>query len=719
MGVIGVLKGPVVFNFVLFIALRNLFPAELLFSIITCNAIVWLFYIVTNPKRKKDTKRYSIVVDEKERIRRAPESPDELYDYIPGSPEFKTVYDTFKGMAERYPNNPCYGWRPPQPDGNGVGDFEWLTYAESLKLAVEFGSGLVGMNLIPKNDDGMKLIALYSESRTEWILSMHATFCHGGSIVPIYATLAGNELVYVLNQTEVTTIVCSADKIDKIIACKKDFISLKTIIVMDLCQKPELSNDLRKLVASAGLTILMWTDVVQYGKQHSESLSIPKGKDIAVFCYTSGTTGHAKGALLTHTNFIAAAGSTRLRCIVANPSDVYLSYLPLAHVLELAVQMCILASGGRIGFYQGDTLKIAEDLKVLRPTIFVSVPRLLNRMHSKVISGASSSPLKKVIFNLGLIVKRAKLISTGIPKHAFFDRIVFSKIAKKIGLDRCRLVITGSAPIRPEVFSFLKVVLGCDVVVGYGQSETSAAATISDPKDALGGHVGGPSPTTEIKLVDVPDMNYLFPDTCHGTGDEAIKCEGRGEVCFRGPTCFHSYYKMAEKTAETIDSNGWVYSGDIGIWLPGGQLQLVDRKSNMFKLAQGEFVTPERIENVYTNCELVTQSFVYGHPLKHFLVAIVVPDYEFIAKMVHGASGKSPDEISRDAEIASTILKAMTETGRAAGLKGFELVKVIHLEVDPFSVENGLLTPSFKVKRHVIKVHYEKEIQEMYNLLQG
>ncbi len=110
-----------------------------------------------------------------------------------------------------------------------MGDFEWLTYAESLKLAVEFGSGLVGMNLIPKNDDGMKLIALYSESRTELILSMHATFCHGGSIVPIYATLAGNELVYVLNQTEVTTIVCSADKIDKIIACKKDFISLKTV----------------------------------------------------------------------------------------------------------------------------------------------------------------------------------------------------------------------------------------------------------------------------------------------------------------------------------------------------------------------------------------------------------------------------------------------------------------------------------------------------------
>ncbi len=132
-------------------------------------------------------------------------------------------------MVKRYPNNPCYGWRPPKPDGDGVGNFEWLTYTESFELSVQFGSGLVGMNLIPKNNDGMKLLAMYSENRREWILSMHAIFCHAGSMVPIYSTLAANDLSHVLNHTEVTSIVCSADKVEKILACNKDCSFLKTV----------------------------------------------------------------------------------------------------------------------------------------------------------------------------------------------------------------------------------------------------------------------------------------------------------------------------------------------------------------------------------------------------------------------------------------------------------------------------------------------------------
>jgi len=187
-------------------------------------------------------------------------------------------------------------------------------------------------------------------------------------------------------------------------------------------------------------------------------------------------------------------------------------------------------------------------------------------------------------------------------------------------------MITGSAPISAPVKDFLRVVFGCTVVEGYGMTESSTAGAICHPEDLSNGHVGMPSPSVEVKLRDVAEMGYL-----------ANASPPRGEICMRGPTIFAGYFKMPDKTAEALAPDGWLYTGDIGEWTPQGQLRIIDRKKNIFKLAQGEYVAAEKIENIISRCPLVAQAFVYGDGLQSWLVAIIVPDPEESLKWAQAA----------------------------------------------------------------------------------
>lgn len=190
--------------------------------------------------------------------------------------------------------------------------------------------------------------------------------------------------------------------------------------------------------------------------------------------------------------------------------------------------------------------------------------------------------------------------------HGMWDKLVFNKVKARLGLDRCRLMLTGSAPIASHVLEFLRVVFGCPIAEGYGQTESAGVATVSNFDNQFEyGHVGGPLACCELKLVSVPDMGYNVTDTTHGRVEkdgvvksEGIPCKGRGEVCYRGGNIFPGYYKNPEKTAETVDEDGWLHSGDIGLWTMEGNLKIIDRKKNIFKLAQGEYVAAEKIENV-------------------------------------------------------------------------------------------------------------------------
>jgi long-chain acyl-CoA synthetase len=296
-----------------------------------------------------------------------------------------------------------------------------------------------------------------------------------------------------------------------------------------------------------------------------------------------------------------------------NESERHLSFLPLAHIFEQLVMCAIVSVGGAIAFYRGDILKLLEDVGEAKPTIFPAVPRLLNRIHSKILGTINEAGgVKKALFYRALQAKQQLLREGVCTKDSIWDRLVFRKVQARLG-GRVKLFLSGAAPISPEVLDFFRAAFGCPVMEGYGQTETCAAITLTHGYDyALvpGGHVGPILPCNEVKLVDIPDMGYLATD----------QPNPRGEVCVRGHNVFKGYYKEPKKTAETIDSDGWCHTGDVGMVLPNGCLKIIDRKKHIFKLAQGEYIAPEKIENIYVKAPLVAQVFAHGDSLKRYAI---------------------------------------------------------------------------------------------------
>lgn len=325
--------------------------------------------------------------------------------------------------------------------------------------------------------------------------------------------------------------------------------------------------------------------------------------------------------------------------------------------------------------------------------------------------------MKKKLFDAAVAAKTHNLLETGELKHPLYDALIFNKIKKGLGFDCLRVMVSGSAPLSKTVMIFYRILLGIPVLEGYGQTEGAACATICDPADMQSaGHVGAPNPACEIVLVDVPEMGYLHTDTTH----KGQPCQGRGEIWVRGPVVFKEYYKEPEKTRETVDEDGWLHSGDIGLWTMDGQLQIIDRKKNIFKLSQGEYVAPEKIENIVIQSLLIAQAFVYGDSLQSALVAILVPDEEPLRNLLGSHDSLSSlakadfAEICRSPQVNKLIMNEIQKVGKKNGLYGFETPRAIHLDTEAFSVENGLLTPTFKLKRQQARDKYEKQIEEMY-----
>jgi long-chain acyl-CoA synthetase len=284
-----------------------------------------------------------------------------------------------------------------------------------------------------------------------------------------------------------------------------------------------------------------------------------------------------------------------------------------------------------------------------------------------------------------------------------WDTTVFAGVKAKLG-GNVRLMVTGSAPIAPYVMEFLRICFACPVVEGYGQTECSAACTTT-PIDETGvGNVGVPFASVELKLVDVPAMNYFASDKPHP----------RGEICVRGPICCKGYYKEEAKTKELIDENGWYHTGDVGELLADGSLKITDRVKNIFKLSHGEYIAPEKIENSYLQSSFVAQIYVHGESIKSCLIAIVVPSVENLQTWAK-ERGKTEDiaKLCVDPEVNAMILKDMDAVAKNEKLRGFEIVKAIHLHPNMFTSQD-LLTPTFKMKRPQAAAFFATQLAEMY-----
>ena len=253
--------------------------------------------------------------------------------------------------------------------------------------------------------------------------------------------------------------------------------------------------------------------------------------------------------------------------------------------------------------------------------------------------------------------------------HTFYDRVVFDKFKAVMG-GKVRFMITGSAPISKDVLNFLKIAFCCPISEGYGQTESAAPASMTLSADPECGHIGGPYPTCDFKLVDLPDMNYTSKDKTED--GEAMP---RGEICFRGYNTFKGYFGQPEQTKETIDEDGWVHTGDIGQIRPNGSIKIIDRQKNIFKLSQGEYIIPDKLENKFTTSSYIQQIFVYGDSLQNNVVAVVIPEKHHLEKWAkeNGVSDSNYEELLKDDKAKKFYLEEIKKMAKEAGVSHIRL----------------------------------------------
>lgn len=519
--------------------------------------------------------------------------------------------------------------------------------------------------------------------------------------VSIYDTLGPDTTEYIINHASLTCVITSLPHIPTLLKLGARIPTLKLIICLDPLdagEKPGFSklavlNDLAK---ASGITIHTISDVEALGAASNLPFLPPQPTDIITINYTSGTTGNPKGVVLTHANAVAGTCTARVTTD-GLASDVYISYLPLAHIYQRVAEHNALACGSAIGYFRGDILGLVDDMKVLKPTAFNSVPRLYNRFGSAIRSATIDAPGVKGA--VGRHIINTKLANMKLPngkatnKHAIYDRIWTPKLTSAFGMQRVRGMVSGSAPIDPSLHQFLRAAFGNDFIQGYGLTETYAVSLGQVTGDYSTGNCGAIMPSMECCLQSVPDMEYLVTDGPNP----------RGELLLRGHALFKEYYKNEAETAKAIIADGWFRTGDIAEIDSMGRVKIIDRVKNVLKLAQGEYVSPERIENVYlANTNIVAQAYVHGDSTQAFLVSIFGVDpanFAPFASAVLGRTIKVEDldairAAAKDERVRKAVLKELEKIGKKNRFNSWERVRAVYLEVEPFTIENELLTPT-------------------------
>ncbi|KAM4809486.1 long-chain-fatty-acid--CoA ligase 1 isoform 1-T3 [Rhinophrynus dorsalis] len=657
-------------------------------------AALTTYWYTTRPKALKppcDLAMQSVEVKGGELARRSIlQESDEVVTYY--YDDVRTIYEVFQRGNRVSKNGPCLGHRKPnQP-------YQWISYQEVVDRAEHVGSALLHRGFKPTPE---QFVGIFAQNRPEWVIAELGCYTYSMVAVPLYDTLGAEAITYIINKADLSLVFCDNQEKAKVLLSnveKGETPVLRTIVLMD-----PFDNNLVERGKKCGVELISLKDIEDEGKVHREKPKPPKPDDLAIVCFTSGTTGNPKGAMLSHKNIVSnSAAFLKVTEDLVFPStqDVLISFLPLAHMFERVVECVVLCHGGRIGFFQGDIRLLMDDLKVLQPTIFPVVPRLLNRMFDRIF-GQANTPVKRWMLDFASKRKESELRSGIIRNNSFWDKIIFHKIQASLG-GKVRLMITGAAPVSTTVLTFLRAALGCQFYEGYGQTECTAGCSLTIPGDWTAGHVGAPMPCNHVKLVDVEEMNYFA-------------AKGEGEVCVKGSNVFQGYLKDDEKTAEALDKDGWLHTGDIGKWLPNGTLKIIDRKKHIFKLAQGEYIAPEKIENIYIRSEPVVQVFVHGESLQAFLIGIVVPDPDSVLNWAKKRKfDGSCEELCKNKDFKNAVLEDLLRLGKDAGLKTFEQVKDIVLFPEMFSIENGLLTPTLKAKRPELRKFFKAQIDELY-----
>ncbi|KAJ0806853.1 putative long-chain-fatty-acid--CoA ligase [Helianthus annuus] len=614
----------------------------------------------------------------------------------------ESCWDIFRLSVEKYPNNPMLGTRE---FVNGKhGPYKWLTYKQVYDKVIRVGNAIRACGVEPKGRCG-----IYGANCAEWVMSMEACNAHGLYCVPLYDTLGADAIEFVICHAEVTIAFVEEKKISeliKVIPKAREY--LKTIVSFG-----KVTREQREEVEKFGLKIHSWVDFLSLGDGKNIDMPLKKKSDICTIMYTSGTTGDPKGVLISNNNMVTLiAGVDHLldsAKVSLNSQDVYLSFLPLAHIFDRLIEECFISHGASIGFWRGDVKLLIEDIGELKPTIFCAVPRVLDRIYSGLQQKISAGGfIKRKLFNLAYSHKLRNMNAGKEHSKAspLSDKIVFSKVNKGLEGESalfCRVLLHS----RHHVEAYLKVVTCSHVLQGYGLTETCAGSFVSLPNEMdMLGTVGPPVPNLDARLVSVPEMNY-----------DALSSKPQGEVCIRGDVLFSGYHKREDLTKEVL-VDGWFHTGDIGEWQPDGSMKIIDRKKNIFKLSQGEYVAVENLENIYGLVPDIDAVWIYGNSFESCLVAVVNPNQQAIEHYAktHNISGDF-NSLCENPKIKEYIMGELTRIGKEKKLKGFEFMKAIHLDPVPFDMERDLLTPTFKKKRPQMLKYYQNVIDNMYKTI--
>jgi long-chain acyl-CoA synthetase len=512
---------------------------------------------------------------------------------------------------------------------------------------------------------------------------------YGGFVsVPMYETFDDEALTHVVIDAQLAVVVCSSALAERAIKLLESVPLESRTVRLVVINKDNAPEDLRGCVRRAeavGATVRALAAVQEAGFDSPPNrsfvgrpLGYPSLDDTYTICYTSGTTGPPKGVVLSHRNVIAEVTCllkhmTDGKFTLLSSLDTHASYLPMAHIMERVVTLFMLFCGARIGFTTARGL--SQDLPVLQPTVLVAVPRVLARLREGTLTKAEASGwLGKTLFYHALSTKLARL-RVGKVSHPLWDRLVFNKVRESLG-GKLRVILCGSAPLTPDLADFVRVTCGAELYEGYGQTETCSAVTLTARGELEGGHAGLPLSCFEVRLDRAPVAD---------AEDQRL-----GEIQLRGGPVFSGYNRLVDKTAECFTEDGWYRTGDIGMWDHKGRLVVTERLKNVFKLSQGEFVSPEKVEVVIStrvpSCKTV---FVTGRSSEDHLVAVV-------------ELAEACDE--------QALLDEIQAACREGGLRGFEVPRKVVVRSFPESV----FTPTLKVRREVAKRHFEKDISEMY-----
>jgi long-chain acyl-CoA synthetase len=628
--------------------------------------------------------------------------------------KYPTLLHVYRKRFIDHPEDKCFGRREITETGQLSNIVHWYSNGWVLAEAEAFGSGLMALELVPEicewKNYCMRFLGIYAKNCLEYMLADIGSTVYGITGVPIYDTLGEEATLFAFVQTRMTTCLVSANHVPKILKNKLElghFPTLKTLIVIDPENLPvEVSNK-----NQSGLTLISFSDVKTAGRNRILPWAEIKPDDIYTFSYTSGTTAEPKGAMISHSNITSVLVAAH-DVIEFSGDNVYFDYLPYAHSMDRVLVNAMHAWNVPIFIFSGDVTKIVEDLGIAKPTLFPSVPRLFNRVYDGMQKKiASQSMFKRGLISFATKSKLQNLHSKTKYTHSIYDRVVFNKMREALG-GNVRMMLTGSAPLTSEVNDFLKIAFSTPILEGYGQTEATAFEFITRIDDPISGHVGGPSLVAEFKLVDVPEMNYTSKDL-----DEKGEPQPRGELWVRGPGVIPGYYKNDQKNKETFTPDGWLMSGDIAmICGKERRLKIIDRKKNIFKLAQGEYIAPEKLENLYKLAHPeIAGLFVHGDSFQSYLVAVANIELPSVVKLAteFGLDPSNPEEVAQSDAFKKRVIGLFDSAAAHHKLNSLEKIKAIFVETRPWNTVD-LLTAAFKLKRFDAREFYKETIIKLY-----